>query len=227
MLRRATAPRREESFLQTELPDGNVGQGGFHNPGFTARSRGWMRGSRGADLVCVLVGFAIRRAARVCWASSPVAGKSRGTDCTSVLGRRHQHHEGCSAQRFPLSHVSRPGDLHWINPAGQQQLVSALLGVRNQGLQLSLAKRAVRPGACRAGQAAEHPCAIPSTPTLQLPKPFPGQPPPASSHTPMGTYLQGSFVNPDVSFLCSCPGEGRACTPRFYSTRLLFISQAD
>lgn len=51
MLGRAAAPRREESFLQTELPDGIVGQGGFHNPGFTARSRGWMQGSRGADLV--------------------------------------------------------------------------------------------------------------------------------------------------------------------------------
>lgn len=42
-----------------------------------------MQGSRGADLVCVLVGFAIRRAARVCWVASSVAGKSRGTDCTS------------------------------------------------------------------------------------------------------------------------------------------------
>lgn len=110
----------------------------------------------------------------------------------------------------PSVQARRPLQWGWINPKGQQQLISVLLGVKNHDLQLPLAKRAVRPGECRAGQAAEHPCTIPSAPTLQLPKPFPEQPPRAYSHTPVGNYLQGSFINPDVSFHRWCPGEGRA-----------------
>lgn len=127
----------------------------------------------------------------------------------------------------PSVQARRPSQWGWIDPEGQQQLVSVLLGVKNHDLQLPLAVCAVRPGARRAGQAAEHPRTIPSAPTLRHPKPFPEQPPPAYSHTPVGNYPQGSFINPDVSFHCWCPSEGRAQTPRFSSTRLPFISGAD
>lgn len=137
----------------------------------------------------------------------------------------HQHHEGFSAQRFPFSLLSRPGDLH--NGAGLIPKASSNSFQYCSVSKIPLAVCAVRPGARRAGQAAEHPRTIPSTPTLWLPKPFPEQPPPAYSHTPVGNYPQGSFINPDVSFHCWCPGEGRARTPRFSSTRLPFISGAD
>lgn len=105
-------------------PDGNVGWGEFHNPGFTARSLGRLQGSHGTDPICIPTDFAIERPSHGCQGVTAGSPDSQAEQDRKFCGIKSHHalHEppqdgGTSnarlglGRRFQCSPASRPGQL--------------------------------------------------------------------------------------------------------------------
>lgn len=75
-------------------PDGNVGWGEFHNPGFTARSLGRLQGSHGMDPICIPTDFAIEHPSHSCQgvsAGSPGLQGERARKFCGIKSHRALH----------------------------------------------------------------------------------------------------------------------------------------